>query len=93
MNQLLTIYSKGNKSNQVSITLSRISELNKQEKFTENAVKSIVTIVRGANFNKNKKDILQFIEQFDLEIKMKAYMFLLERALDEKDKTESQSMF
>lgn len=93
MNQLLTIYSKGNKSNQVSTTLSRISELNKQEKFTENAVKSIVTIVRGANFSKNKKDILQFIEQFDLEIKMKAYMFLLERALDEKDKTESQSMF
>lgn len=77
----------------MSTTLSRISELNKQEKFTENAVKSIVTIVRGANFNKNKKDILQFIEQFDLEIKMKAYMFLLERALDEKDKTESQSMF
>ena len=91
LNQLLSIYSKNSKIDKISLTLSRISELNKQEKFTENAVKGIITIVRGSNYAKLKKELTVFIEQFDQEIKLKSYLFLLERALEENDKAEAKT--
>ena len=83
LNQLLSIYSKNSSIGKISSTLSKISSLNKQEKFTENAVKSILTIVRGANYKQLKNEVTSFIEEFDREIKLKLYLFLLERSLDE----------
>jgi hypothetical protein len=93
LNQLLTIYCKNNNSDKISLTLQRINQLNKQEKFTENAVKAIITIVRGASYSKTKKELLGFIDQFDQDIRLKSYLFLLERAVEEGDKAEAKSTF
>ena len=82
LNQLLTIYSKNGTVEKISNILIRIADLNKQEKYTENAVKSIITIVRGTNYQKIRQDLINFIENFDQEIKLKSYLFLLERAIE-----------
>ena len=86
LNQLLTIYSKDAKVDKISKVLSRISDVNKQEKFPENSVRSIITIVRGSNYGKLKQQLIDFIEQFDQETNLKSYLFLLERAIEEGDK-------
>lgn len=93
LNQLLTIYSKNERVEKISNILSRIAELNKQEKYTENAVKSIITIVRGSNYAKIKGDLINFIENFDQETKLKSYLFLLERAIEESDKNEARNIY
>ncbi len=93
LNQLLTIYCKDSKTANIATTLNRITDLNKTEKYTENAVKSIITIVRASDYFKVKKELERFISEFDLEIKLKSYLFLLERALDDRDVKESTVIY
>lgn len=77
LNQLLTIYCKSAKTDNIASTLNRITDLNKTEKYTENAVKSIITIVRASDYFRVKKELERFISEFDLDIKLKSYLFLL----------------
>jgi hypothetical protein len=86
LNQLLTIYCRDLRIDDIISTLARIGELNRQEKYTENAVKSIITIVRTSNYQKVRSQLFEFINSFDLEIKLKSYLLLLERAIEEGDK-------
>ena len=93
LNEKLHLHSKDSKVDQISKVLSQISEVNKQEKFNFNSVKQIITIIRDSNYAKLKQQLREFLEQFDQEIKLRAYLYLFERAIDANDKVQSKELF
>ena len=93
LNEQLHLYSKDSKIDNISKVLSQISEVNKQEKFNFNSVKSIITIIRDSSYSKLKQQLKAFLEQFDPEIKLSAYLYLFERAIDANDKVECKELY
>ena len=93
MNQLLQIYAKNNKLDNIRSTIHRITQLNSQEKYTENSIKSIISILRSTDYNQIKKDVLDFISLLDWNIRVKSYLLLLEKAIEEKDRKECAILF
>jgi hypothetical protein len=68
--------------------LDRISQLNKKERYTENAVKSIIMSIKSLphdNFNQIKAYIYGFLNQLDSLGKIRSYLLFLEKAVDEND--------
>lgn len=93
LNQLLQIYSKNSRLDSLRSTITRITELNTQEKYTENSIRAIVSILRATDYHKIRNDLLQFIAQLDPQIRVKSYLMLLEKAIEEKDLKDSEELF
>ena len=89
LNQLLQIYSKNFRKANLKSTLERISSLNNQEKYTETAIKSIIAILRASDYANIREDLLNFIAGLDPLLKIKSYLMLLEKSVEEKDIKDS----
>ena len=63
-------------------TLERISSLNNQEK-------SIIAILRASDYANIREDLLNFIAGLDPLLKIKSYLMLLEKSVEEKDIKDS----
>lgn len=77
LNQLLQIYCKNFQVDCIKTTIHRIAELNKQEKYMENSVRSIVTIMRNSDYQRIRTELLSFIEQLESQLRLKSYLLLL----------------
>lgn len=93
LSQLLQIYSKNSRLDSLRSTIQRISQLNQQEKYTENSIKSIIAILRANDYRHIQKDLLQFIALLDPQIRVKSYLMLLEKAIEDKDVKDAGVLF
>lgn len=93
LNQLLSIYSQNGRIDHLRSTISRISDLNSQEKYTDNSIRSIVGILRSADYARIRSDVLAFIALLDPQLKVKSYLMLLEKAVEEKDLKDAEELF
>jgi hypothetical protein len=93
LNQLLQIYCKNNRLDDLRSTINRISSLNAQEKYTENSIRTIVAILRASDYHKIRTDLLAFIALLDPAIRVNSYLMLLEKALEEKDLKDADALF
>lgn len=93
LSQLLQIYSKNSRLDSLRSTIQRISQLNQQEKYTENSIKSIIAILRANDYRHIQKDLLEFISLLDPQIKVKSYLILLEKAIEDKDVNDARALF
>lgn len=93
LNQLLQIYSKNRRLEALKTTISRIAQLNTQEKYTENSIRAIVAILRASDYASIRPDLLDFIASLDAQIRVKSYLMLLEKAIEEKDLKDADALF
>lgn len=93
LNQLLSIYSQNGRIDHLRTTISRISDLNTQEKYTDNSIRSIVSILRSADYPRIRSDVLAFIALLDPQLRFKSYLMLLEKAVEEKDIKDAEELF
>jgi hypothetical protein len=93
LNQLLQIYSRNSRLDSLRSTITRISELNAQEKYTENSIRTIVAILRATDYPNIRPDLLAFIALLDPQVRVKSYLMLLEKAIEEKDLKDADALF
>ena len=79
-------------SQKIVTSLENILKLHESEKLTDTAVKSIITTLKSLDekiFQEKSDFIMTFFSKLDPSNTMKGYLFLLEKALTEKNKEKA----